>query len=122
MDYEIWKQIARKMRQQEKIWPTNKRETRCSYVERLRKTALRLSPAFVKKAIGNMKERCRRLYVAQGSHFEEGGQHWSNHSVSKGRYKHIVFKAGAGIIVHAIFFMDNECGFAVARSYLLWKR
>ena len=61
------------MRRQEKKFPSNKRETRSAYVARLRRVAKNLTPAFVNKAIGNMKERCRRLFLAKGKHFEEGG-------------------------------------------------
>ena len=62
------------MRAQEKRWPSKKRETRKDYLARLRRTALRLSRGFVDRAIGNMKERCRRLYDAKGGLFEEGGK------------------------------------------------
>ena len=40
---------------------------------RLSRTARNLDSSFIDKAIGNMKERCRRLHEAKGRHFEEGG-------------------------------------------------
>ena len=41
---------------------------------RLRRTAIRLPAAFVKKSIEDMKRRCQRLYAAKGGYFEEGGR------------------------------------------------
>ena len=73
MDYAIWKQINRNMRAQERRWTNKKRESRAEYVSRLSRTAKNLSRSFVNKAIGNMRERCRRLHEAKGKHFEEGG-------------------------------------------------
>ena len=72
-DYALWTQINRSMRRQEKRFKSDKYEKRSDYVARLRRTAKNLSPVFVKKAIGNMKERCRRLFKSKGKHFEEGG-------------------------------------------------
>ena len=43
------------------------------YVARLRKTAKSLPVSFVRKAIGDMRRRCQRLYEAKGHHSEEGG-------------------------------------------------
>lgn len=74
MDYAIWKRISTLMRRQEKGWKETKKETRDQFLERLHKTAKNLPAAFVNKAIGNMRERCQRLYKAKGHHFEEGGK------------------------------------------------
>ena len=73
LDYAIWKQVTRKMCAQEKKFPKSKRETRAEYIARLRKVAKRLPADSISKAVGNMAMRCRRLYDAQGGHFEEGG-------------------------------------------------
>ena len=73
MDYAIWKEITRRMRVQERRFKTSRKETRAKFLSRLRRTAKSLPRAFVNKAIGNMKERCLRLYEAKGRHFEEGG-------------------------------------------------
>ena len=73
-DYALWKQINRTMRRQEKTFPRTKRETRVAYIARLRKAAMGLKKAFVDSAIGNMHERCQRLYAAKGGHFQEGGR------------------------------------------------
>ena len=74
-DYALWRQVSRKMRAKEAKWPRGKKETRAAYILRLRRTAKCLSTKFVKAAIGNMKERCARLYKAKGCLFEEGGAH-----------------------------------------------
>ena len=50
-----------------------KRETRSEYAKRLKKAAATLLKAFVDKAIGDMEERCRRLCIARGGHFEASG-------------------------------------------------
>ena len=62
------------MRLQERRFKKSKRETRDEYIRRLRRAAMALKPAFINKAIGNMRERCQRLYAAKGKHFEEGGK------------------------------------------------
>jgi hypothetical protein len=75
LDYAIWKQINRQMREQEKGWPAKKRETRDDYVLRLKKTARGLSTSFIEKSIGDMRRRCARLYDKKGWLIEEGGSH-----------------------------------------------
>jgi hypothetical protein len=74
MDYAVWKKIDTTMRRQEARWKSTKRETRAQYLTRLHRTAKNLPSTFVDKAIGNMRERCQRLYKARGHHFEEGGK------------------------------------------------
>lgn len=74
-DYALWAKVNRDMRAQEETWPKGKRESRDEYLARLQRTAKRLPSEFINKAIGNMKERCARLYEAQGCLFEEGGAH-----------------------------------------------
>ena len=73
-DYALWKEINRRMRAEERNWPKNKREARDDYMQRLRRTALRLPTAFITKSIGDMQRRCQRLYEAKGGLFEEGGR------------------------------------------------
>jgi hypothetical protein len=74
MDYAIWKQITRTMRRQEMKFKKGKKETRAEFLARLNRVAKSLPANFIKKAIGNMRERCQRLYAAKGFHFEEGGK------------------------------------------------
>lgn len=72
-DYAIWKEVNKKMRRQEKKFSKSKRETRDDFLKRLRRAALSLPQTFIDKSIGNMVERCRRLYESKGKYFEEGG-------------------------------------------------
>ena len=73
-DFALWTEVNKRMRRQEQTWAAGKRETRQEYLARLRKTALRLPPAFIKNSIGDMARRCKRLRAAKGRHFEEGGK------------------------------------------------
>ena len=50
-----------------------KRESRESYMARLRRTAVRLPPAVISRSIVDMRRRCEKLLEAKGDHFEEGG-------------------------------------------------
>lgn len=72
-DYALWKEVYRRMRRQENWFRHSKRETRVEFLNRLRRTAMRLPTAFIKKAVGDMARRCQRLYAARGWLFEEGG-------------------------------------------------
>ena len=72
LDYSIWAEVNRRMRQQEVNW-AKKKETREQYVARLKNTAQGLERAYVDKVIGNMAVRCERLYQAKGGYFLEGG-------------------------------------------------
>ena len=74
MDYAIWAKINNTMREQERRFKKSKKETRDQFAKRLAKVAKGLPASFVNKAIGNMKERCERLYRAKGHHIEEGGK------------------------------------------------
>ena len=73
-DYALWKEVNKRMRLQEKSWAKGKTETREGYMERLRRTALRLPKHFITDSIGDMRRGCQRLYEAKGSFFEEGGR------------------------------------------------
>jgi hypothetical protein len=64
--------INRRMRKQERRYPNSSKETRAQYLARLRRTAMRLSPKFLKASIMSLKTRCQRLYDAKGGHIEEG--------------------------------------------------
>ena len=78
LDYSIWSEVERRMRNQEQRWPETKRETREEFGVRLNRTAKNLSPKFVNAAICNKKVRCERLYKAKGGLFEEGGRSKKN--------------------------------------------
>ena len=72
LDYAVWSEINTRMRKQERRYPHNKKESRQQYLARLRRTAMRLSPKFLKASIMNLRTRCQRLYDAKGEHIEEG--------------------------------------------------
>lgn len=74
MDYAVWPEINKRMRRQEKQWPSSKRESRAQYLARLRRTAMRLPASFIDRSIEDMRRRCQRLYAAGGGYFEEGGK------------------------------------------------
>lgn len=74
-DYTLWKEVSVKMRERERAWGKKKKESRVEYIARLRATALKLRKAYGQAAIGGMKERCKRLFIAKGGLFEEGGSH-----------------------------------------------
>ena len=72
LDYSIWAEVNRKMREQEANW-RSKKESHEQYVARLQRTAQGLDRAYVSDAIGNLAVRCERLYQAKGAYFLEGG-------------------------------------------------
>ena len=74
MDFAVWSEVERRLRKQEKKWPTNKRESRAEFERRLNRTAKGLPKEFVDKSIGDLQRRCESLYAAEGGLFEEGGK------------------------------------------------
>ena len=72
LDYAIWAEVNRRMRDQEQNWK-NKKESREQYLARLKSTAQGLERDYVDGVIGNMAARCERLYRAKGGFFLEGG-------------------------------------------------
>ena len=74
LDYHVWAEVSKRMREQEKKFPASKRESRVAFLNRLRRTALRLTTEQVSNAVGDMKRRCARLLAAGGGHIEEGGK------------------------------------------------
>ena len=74
MDFAVWSEVERRLRKQERSWPTSKRETRAEFERRLNRTAKALPKEFIDKSIGDLKRRCERLYAAKGGLFEEGGK------------------------------------------------
>ena len=71
LDYSLWSQINTRMREAEAKWPKDFTESRQEYKDRLRRTALALSAAVVKKAVMDMKRRLHALKAANGGYFEE---------------------------------------------------
>ena len=71
-DYAVWPEVERRMRRQEQKFSPGKRESPADFMERLRRTALRLPARFINESIMGMRLRCQRLLAAKGGHIEEG--------------------------------------------------
>ena len=74
LDYAIWSEVERMMRNQERLFCAGKTETREEFKVRLARTARNLSSSFISKSIRDMAVRCKRLFQAKGGLFEEGGK------------------------------------------------
>jgi hypothetical protein len=74
LDYSIWAEVERHMRDQQRKMSKTKHETRAQFERRLDRTAFALPPAYINRAVENMQKRCRLLYEAEGGLFEEGGR------------------------------------------------
>ena len=61
------------MRLQEKKSPAGKAEFRAKFKQRLDRVARNLPTKFIDDCIGDVAQRCKKLYAAQGGLFEEGG-------------------------------------------------
>jgi len=72
LDFAVWSEINRRMRKQELAYSANKKEMRQQYLNRLRRTAMRLPSKFLKASIKNLKTRCQHLYAAKGGQIQEG--------------------------------------------------
>ena len=65
LDYAVWSEVEKRLRQQEKRMPEGRKETRQQFEKRLDRTAASLSPAFINNAISNLQKRCQLLYKAR---------------------------------------------------------
>ena len=74
MDYCIWANIEKKLREQERSWPADRKETRKQFIRRLRRVVKRWPAVEIKKAIGDMKRRCELLYRAKCGLFDESAE------------------------------------------------
>ena len=72
LDYAIWTEVEKRLRDQEKAFPKTKKETRAEFEHRLDRVARELPKSFIDDAIGNMYERSQLLYEAKGGLFQEG--------------------------------------------------
>ena len=73
-DYALWSEVEKRLRLQERKMPAGKKETREQFERRLDRTLRSLPQAFIDNSIGNLQERCQKLYDAEGGLFEEGGR------------------------------------------------
>ena len=71
LDYGFWDCVNRRLRKQEAAFPYAKRESRAAFVQRLRRTILRVPASVLSPMVKSMKRRCEALKDARGKHFEE---------------------------------------------------
>ena len=71
LDYCLWHEINKRMREQERTFPKSKKESMVEFKNRLRKTALGLPTSVVTKAVGDMKRRCQIISQNKGQLFTE---------------------------------------------------
>ena len=69
-DYWLWREVNKRMRQKERSWPAEKRESRVQFLRRLKRTALSLPADVINRSIGDMRKRCQRLMDAEGGQIE----------------------------------------------------
>lgn len=71
LDYSFWSTVNTRMRNQERRYTEEFKESRAAFVARLRRTVLRVSPKVLNPMIRSMKRRCIALKEAKGRDFEE---------------------------------------------------
>lgn len=71
LDYSVWAEISKRLRQQEAKFPKNKRESQDDFLKRLRATALGLPTSLVTAAVKSMHRRCNQIADAKGFLIEE---------------------------------------------------
>ena len=71
LDYGLWAEVNKRMRNQELKYKAARKETVKQYAARLRRTAMRIPAAYFEKLIGSMQRRCKALRDADGHDFEE---------------------------------------------------
>ena len=73
LDYSVWSEVNRRMREQEATWPAEKCETRRQYLVRLKRTAMGLPREYIRNSIGALADKCAQVVAAKGGHIAEGG-------------------------------------------------
>ena len=71
LDYGLWAEVNKRMRNQELKYKAARKETVKQYAARLRRTASRIPAACFEKLIGSMQRRCKALRDVDGHDFEE---------------------------------------------------
>ena len=75
MDYYFWAEVEKKLRQQqERRWPDGRRETRQSFIVRLRRVVREWPADEISRAIGDLARRAELLYRAKGGLFDESAE------------------------------------------------
>ena len=71
MDYYFWSEMEKKLREEERKWSNDRKETRASFIKRLRRIARNWPPEEIDKAVGDLARRAELLYRAKGKLFDE---------------------------------------------------
>ena len=71
LDYSLWAAINKRLREQERNFPKNKKELKVEFIARLRKTALGLPPSVVRAAVEDMQKKCKLINEAEGGLIDE---------------------------------------------------
>ena len=71
LDYGFWSHVNRLLRKQESAFPASKRETRCQFIARVKRTVKRVPASVLTPLVKSMKRRCVALRNAKGKDFEE---------------------------------------------------
>ena len=71
LDYSLWHDINRHMREQERTCKKTDRESQSTYLVRLRKTALTLPRLVVVKTVRDMRRRTLKLQAHHGALLKE---------------------------------------------------
>ena len=74
MDYYFWSQMEKKLRQQERTWPNGRKETRQTFIQRLRRIVRNWPDDEIERAIGDLARRAELLYRAKGQLFDESAE------------------------------------------------
>ena len=69
-DYWLWKAVNTKMRETERAFADDKKETREQFLRRLKRAAMSLDSDAIEEAVGSMKRRCQDLRKAKGGQIE----------------------------------------------------
>lgn len=71
LDYGFWAEVNRRMRKQERSFPKKKQESRSDFINRLKRTATRISAVYLQALVHSMKRRCVAVEASKGCDFEE---------------------------------------------------
>ena len=74
LDYCVWANVEKKLREQERRWPGDRRETRHQFIIRLRRVVRNYPAEEIQKAIGDLARRTELLFKAKGGLFDESAE------------------------------------------------
>jgi hypothetical protein len=71
LDYSLWKEINKRLRAQEASFKPGYKESKASFLARLRRTACGIPAATVKAAVESMRRRCKQIKANAGYLIDE---------------------------------------------------